>query len=116
MPALSDQQLDHLARLARLKLTAEEKSRFGPQLQDILGYMGILEEVNDVSESVPLVSGVSELREDAPRVGKSSEEGHFIEIPPVFKQTPGSRIESGMTRNASDPSTIARDDNGGSKG
>ena len=116
MAEINEELLSHLAQLSRIDLSAEEKSRFGPQLQDILGYMGILEEVNDVSESVPLVSGVSELREDAPRVGKSSEEGHFIEIPPVFKQTPGSRIESGMTRNASDPSTIARDDNGGSKG
>lgn len=38
--------IDHLATLSRLALTAEEKTRFAAQLGDILGYVEQLKEVN----------------------------------------------------------------------
>lgn len=36
----------HLARLARLSLTEEERQHIGPQLADILGYMEKLKELD----------------------------------------------------------------------
>jgi len=44
----SDFNLDHLANLARLALTAEEKARFAAQLGDVITYISQLKEV-DVS-------------------------------------------------------------------
>lgn len=44
----SDFNLDHLAQLARIALTPEEKARFATQLGDVLTYISQLKEV-DVS-------------------------------------------------------------------
>lgn len=38
--------VDHVADLARLHLTPEEKDRLGPQLQSILQYVAHLQETN----------------------------------------------------------------------
>jgi aspartyl-tRNA(Asn)/glutamyl-tRNA(Gln) amidotransferase subunit C len=40
--------IDHIAKLARIALTAEEKARFSEQLTDVLAHIGKLKEV-DVS-------------------------------------------------------------------
>jgi len=42
---ISDAQVDHVAQLARLALSAEEKQRFTEQLNAILSYMEQLNEV-----------------------------------------------------------------------
>ena len=42
---ISDAQVEHVARLARLALSAEEKQRFTEQLNAILSYMEQLNEV-----------------------------------------------------------------------
>ncbi|MGA3007038.1 MAG: Asp-tRNA(Asn)/Glu-tRNA(Gln) amidotransferase subunit GatC [Opitutaceae bacterium] len=44
----TDLNLDHVARLARLALTPEEKTRFSAQIGDVLAYIAQLKEV-DVS-------------------------------------------------------------------
>jgi aspartyl-tRNA(Asn)/glutamyl-tRNA(Gln) amidotransferase subunit C len=46
MPQPNDFKLDHVANLARIDLTAEEKERFAAQLGDVLGYIAQLNEVN----------------------------------------------------------------------
>jgi aspartyl-tRNA(Asn)/glutamyl-tRNA(Gln) amidotransferase subunit C len=46
MPQPNDFNLDHVANLARIDLTAEEKERFAAQLGDVLGYIAQLNEVN----------------------------------------------------------------------
>lgn len=43
-PATLD--IDHIAKLARLALTAEEKARFSEQLGDVLAYVEQLKEVD----------------------------------------------------------------------
>lgn len=45
MMTFDKNNIDHLARLARLDLTAEEKERFSKQLSDILTYVEKLNEV-----------------------------------------------------------------------
>ena len=38
--------IDHIAKLARIALTAEEKARFSEQLGDVLAYVAQLKEVD----------------------------------------------------------------------
>lgn len=52
MPKPDDLKLDHVANLARIHLTAEEKARFATQLGDVLAYVAQLNEV-DVSGVEP---------------------------------------------------------------
>lgn len=66
---LTDREIDHIAKLARLELTGEHKERFKKELSSILGYIDKLNEV-DVSGVEPLyqVTGmVNRTREDAHR-------------------------------------------------
>lgn len=49
--SISRQDVEHVARLARLALTEDEKERFTPQLGSILGYVESLKALN--TEGVP---------------------------------------------------------------
>ncbi len=62
----SEEQVKHVAKLARLELTDEETSRFAGQMNDILSYMKILEEVDTASvEPTFQVTGLENVtRED----------------------------------------------------
>ena len=42
----NDLNIDHIAHLARLALTPEEKAKFASQIGDILSYIAQLKEVN----------------------------------------------------------------------
>jgi len=44
--ALTLEEVDHIASLARLRLTGDEKSRFREQLSSILDYMAMLRRVD----------------------------------------------------------------------
>ena len=44
--ALTKKDIEHIARLARLELTEEEKTRFASQLSSILDYVGQLQNVD----------------------------------------------------------------------
>lgn len=48
----ADLNIDHVANLARLALTPEEKARFSAQIGDVLAYIAQLKEV-DVSHVEP---------------------------------------------------------------
>ncbi len=52
MSALTDLNIDHVAHLARLALTPEEKAKFSSQLGDVLAYIEQLKKV-DVSGVEP---------------------------------------------------------------
>lgn len=52
MSTPADLDLDHVARLARLALTDEEKARFAAQIGEVLGHIAQLKEV-DVSGVEP---------------------------------------------------------------
>jgi len=72
---LSIQEVEHIAELARLKLSPEEIERYREQLSDILDYAARLQEV-DTTDILP-TSGVSTtdstLREDTSRNGLSTQ-------------------------------------------
>jgi len=66
MTKLTDDQVRHIAKLARLKLTDEEVKQFGPELTAILSYIDTLQQV-DTSSVEPLknVTGITNaFRED----------------------------------------------------
>jgi aspartyl-tRNA(Asn)/glutamyl-tRNA(Gln) amidotransferase subunit C len=76
MPKPDDLKLDHVAALARIALTPEEKARFATQLADVLAYVAQLNEV-DVSGVEPTAHAfpvVNVWAEDVPEVGLSAEE------------------------------------------
>ncbi|MFW6163832.1 MAG: Asp-tRNA(Asn)/Glu-tRNA(Gln) amidotransferase subunit GatC [Planctomycetota bacterium] len=52
--ALSDQQIDYVAHLARIALSEGERRRFGAQIASVLAYMDKLNEL-DTAEVPPTV-------------------------------------------------------------
>jgi aspartyl-tRNA(Asn)/glutamyl-tRNA(Gln) amidotransferase subunit C len=92
---LTQAQVEHIAALARLELTAEEKVRFHQQLSAILEYFAQLQEV-DTSGILPDTSDLlagSSLRDDEPRPGLPTDvllsnapqvEDDQFRVPPVF--------------------------------
>jgi aspartyl-tRNA(Asn)/glutamyl-tRNA(Gln) amidotransferase subunit C len=62
-------QVEHVARLARLTLSGEEKERMREQLDRILGYIDKLRQLDttDVEPTSHAVALVNVMREDEPR-------------------------------------------------
>ncbi len=89
-------EVEHIAELARLKLTDEEKSRYREQLSAILDYAARLQSV-DTSEIPPTSSVLparSVLRADQPRPSLAVEallsnapqiEENQFRVPPVLE-------------------------------
>ena len=68
--------VDHVARLARLALTDEERERFGQQLVQILEHAERVREVaaDDVPPTAQPVPLSNVFRDDSPRASLSQEE------------------------------------------
>ncbi len=68
--------IDHLATLARIALTAEEKARFSAQLGDVLGYIEQLKraDVSGVEPTAHATPIFNVLQDDMPRPGLSVED------------------------------------------
>lgn len=64
--ALTREQVQHIAMLARLELTPEEESTFAEQLGQILGYIESLQAVDtaDVPPTAHVVDTENPLRDD----------------------------------------------------
>ncbi len=73
---LTKQEVEHIADLARLELTEEEKDRYREQLSEILDYAARLQALD--TSHIPPTSTVlakrSRLRPDVPAQGLSTEE------------------------------------------
>ncbi len=88
--------VEHIAELARLHLTEEEKNRFRQQLSAILAYFEELQELNTdhISPTSGMQWGTSMLRPDELIAGLDIEEilsnapdvrdRHF-QVPPIFE-------------------------------
>ena len=93
---LNIEEVEHIAELARLHLSQEEKTLYREQLSDILEYAARLQAVDttDVPPTTRALSSRGALREDAPRPGLSAqtlldnapqtEDGQF-RVPPVLE-------------------------------
>lgn len=66
---LTDADVAHVATLARLGLTDEERQRFGAQLDVILDHITLLErvDVSGVAETAQIGGLVNVMRDDEPR-------------------------------------------------
>lgn len=94
--SLTPQEVEHIAKLARLKLTDEQKARYRGQLEAILDHVARLQELDtkDVLPTASVSVGQMPLREDESRPGLSTadllknapkqDDGQF-QIPPVFE-------------------------------
>jgi aspartyl-tRNA(Asn)/glutamyl-tRNA(Gln) amidotransferase subunit C len=72
----TDLKLDHVANLARIDLTPEEKERFAAQLGDVLAYIALLNEVNveGVEPTAHAFPVVNVWADDIPEPGLSVED------------------------------------------
>jgi len=63
---ITQELVDHVARLARLDLTGEESVKMQTQLGDILGYIGLLDELDlsDVPPTSHVIEMVNVMRDD----------------------------------------------------
>ena len=99
--SLTLSEVEHIAELARLELTDEEKQRFRQQLSDILEYAARLQSI-DTSQTLaaaarPGNAPPSVLRPDVPAPSlelkdvlanaPQAEDGQF-RVPPVLEQDP----------------------------
>lgn len=93
---LSPQEVEHIAKLARLELTDAQKTRYREQLEAILEHVAKLQELDtkDVPPTASVSVGQMPLREDEPRPGLSKDEllknapeqdRDQFKIPPVFE-------------------------------
>jgi aspartyl-tRNA(Asn)/glutamyl-tRNA(Gln) amidotransferase subunit C len=93
---LSPQEVEHIAKLARLELTDEQKARYRGQLEAILDHVAKLQELDtkDVQPTASVSVGQLPLRADEPRPGLSTDDllknapkqdDDQFQIPPVFE-------------------------------
>jgi aspartyl-tRNA(Asn)/glutamyl-tRNA(Gln) amidotransferase subunit C len=73
---LSLEEVEHIAELAKLALTDEEKSRFREQLSSILDYANSLQALNtsDIPPTATVLPLDTVLRPDVPRESLNREE------------------------------------------
>ncbi len=94
--SLTIQEVEHIANLARLELTSEEKGRYRLQLSAILEHVAQLQKLDTASipPTTSIFGGDSRLRADQPRPGLTAEallanapeqEKSQFKIPPVFE-------------------------------
>lgn len=92
---LTIEEVEHIAALARLELTEDEKQRYAEQLSDILDYAARLDEL--ATDQIPPTASVLDmqlrLREDHNRPGLSQDDvlgnaaktqNDQFKVPPVF--------------------------------
>jgi len=75
--------VQHVAKLARLELTDEEAELFQKQLQDIVGYIEHIKDLDlsDVDVAGAAISGDGPLRDDVPVEGIGAEK--FLQNAPA---------------------------------
>ena len=75
MARVGTETVDHLARLARLSLSDEERRLFARQLEEVLGYAESLQALDtEAVEPMSHARTVAALRDDVPVAGLSREE------------------------------------------
>ncbi len=97
MAKITRKEVEHVAQLARLELTDEEKERMTAQLDAILGYVDKLNQLDTsaVEPTTTVIPMVSVMREDEVRPSLKQAEalanapqrdGHFFAVPKVLDQ------------------------------
>ncbi len=91
--SLSVTEVQHLAQLARLQLTADEVDRYAKQLSEVLGYVEQLKNVAVVGETkmraaAELRTDVAQSYNDVDRLVAAAPEHdeRYVVVPPVFEE------------------------------
>ena len=93
---LTRQEVEHIALLARLELSEEEKERYQQQLSDILDHVAQLQKLDtsDISPGSGVLPPSARLREDIAEKGLDTEqalknapsvEADQFKVPPVLE-------------------------------
>ena len=94
--AISREQVEHVAHLARLGLSDEETTRLQQQLSQILGHMALIDQLDTsaIPPTAQVIPVSSVMREDVARpstptdqilANAPSREGDFFKVPPVLE-------------------------------
>ena len=97
---ISRQDVEHVARLARLALTEAERERMREQLDGILAYIDTLRALDTratepTSHAVPLVNVMRDdelrpcLSQDAALANAPERSGAFFRVPKILEEGPG---------------------------
>ena len=76
MAQLTNEQVRHIAKLARLKLKPTEVKKFSKELSSILGYFAVLNELDteDIEPTAQVTGLTSVLREDNVQPSEATKE------------------------------------------
>ncbi len=96
-PRISRGEVEHVARLARLALSEEEKARMGEELSSILAYIDQLRELDtsDVEPTSHAIPMVNVMREDEVRPSypvdamlqnAPEREGDLVRVPKIIEE------------------------------
>ena len=94
--AISREQVEHVAHLARLGLSDEEIDRLQQQLSQILGHMQVIDQLDTsaIPPTAQVIEVTSVMRDDETRPSAPVEEilqnaprreGAFFKVPPVLE-------------------------------
>jgi aspartyl-tRNA(Asn)/glutamyl-tRNA(Gln) amidotransferase subunit C len=94
---ITREQVEHVARLARLALTDEELDRMQGQLSRILQAVGVLRDVDtsQVGPTAQVIALENVMRDDVPRPAMSTDaalanaplrEGSYLRVPTVLEE------------------------------
>jgi len=84
---LTKQEIEHVAKLARLELTEEEINKYGEQLSAVLSYIDQLSEVDTTGvEPTAQVTGLENVwREDEVEVWDETQTRNALELAPELE-------------------------------
>ena len=87
MPKLTKKQVEHIAKLARLGLTRQEKEKFSQELSSILEFVQKLNEVKtDKIEPTAQITGLENIfRQDKGRIKTKQETDKLISSAPEIE-------------------------------
>lgn len=85
---LTKEQVQHIANLARLELTAKEKEKFRDQLSSILDYVEKLNKVDtkEVAATAHATGLENVMREDKIKAGDKETTGKLLEAAPMSEK------------------------------
>lgn len=86
---LTKQEIEHVAKLARLELTEEEINKYGEQLSAVLSYIDQLSEVDTAGvEPTAQVTGLENVwREDEVEVWDETQTRNALELAPELEDS-----------------------------
>jgi aspartyl-tRNA(Asn)/glutamyl-tRNA(Gln) amidotransferase subunit C len=95
---ISKEQVEHIAKLARIELTEKEKEKFATELSSILGYIDKLNQVDTLKvEQINQVTGLEnktrndEIRGTKPEIRESilreapAKKGDYFKVPKILE-------------------------------